>query len=112
MKNEDIVKTLKKFELPVYKDLVYEDQIQDYNYFYYTESKIRKLGCKYYQDVTIVWVSENYSNDNFMEIKIIDEIEKLGLKMNGDGEYNHFQKSNTNQYVDTLELTFTRPIRI
>ncbi len=111
MTNEEIVEALKKFKLPIYKDIVYEEQITDYNYFFYTESKIRKSNCKFYQDISLVWVSENYSNDNYLEIDIINTIEKLGLVLNGDGVYSHFQKPNTNQYVDTLELTFTRVIK-
>lgn len=112
MRNEDIVKALESFNLQVFYNFDADDdnEITDYNFFSYAESTIRKVNSKFYQDIEIVYVSEKTSNNNYFEIDIINKIESLGLRLNGDGVYEHFKKANTNDFVDTITLTFTRPV--
>lgn len=112
MTNDKIVEALESFGYPVFYNFDDGDiaTLNNWNFFSYSESAIRKSNCKYYQDIEIIFVSEKTSNPNFFEIDIIEKIEKLGLKLNGDGQYEHFRKANTNDFVDTITLTFTRPI--
>jgi hypothetical protein len=111
MTNERIVQALEEFGLQVFTRDFADSEVTSYNYFVYYESKIRRVNSKYYQDVEVVYVSEKKSNPNYFEIDIIEALEKTGLKLKGDGEYGSFQKSNTDDYVDTLTLVFERPIR-
>lgn len=110
MTNEKIVQALETFELEVFNRDFDITEVTSYNYFVYYESKIRKANCKYYQDIEVVYVSEKKSNPNYFEIDIIEKLESIGLKLNGDGEYGSFQKEGTNDFIDTLTLTFTRPV--
>ncbi|MDD4794980.1 MAG: hypothetical protein PHG03_00240 [Bacilli bacterium] len=109
--NEKIKLALEELGKPVFYGIVFEDEVNDFNYFLYGEASIKKIDCKYYQDIEIIYVSENISNLNFYEIDIIEKMESIGLKFKGDGAYDRIQKSKTNAWVDTLTLTFSRPIR-
>ena len=113
MTNNQIVDALLIFGLPVFYNFDDNDSsdLESWNFFSYSESSIRKFQCRYYQDIEIVYVSEKTTNNNFFEIDIIEKIEGLGLRMNGDGNYQHFRKSKTNDFVDVITLTFTRPIK-
>jgi hypothetical protein len=111
MTNEKIVQALEAFGLQVFTRDFADSEVKSYNYFVYYESKIRRVNSKYYQDVEVVYVSENQSNPNYFEIDVIEALEKTGLKLKGDGEYGSFQKPNTNEFVDTLALVFERPIK-
>lgn len=113
MTNEKIVQALESFGYPVFYnfDDSHISSLDTWNFFSYSESTIRKVNCNYYQDIEIVFVSEKTSNPNYFEIDIIEKMESIGLKLNGDGQYEHFKKANTDDYIDTITLTFSRPIK-
>lgn len=111
MTNERIVEELEKLGYPAFKDDVLENELNNnYNYFIFTETKARVDGCRWYQDITIKWVNENVSNENYFEKDIYNSMKAIGLKLNGDITYEIQEIGDTNRYVQIVSFIFTRPI--
>lgn len=109
MTNDKIVEVLQDFEIDIFYRDVSIDEVNKYNYFVYYETSMREENCKFYQNIEIVYVSENQSNTNYFEIDIINKMKSIGLKFIG-AEYDSFLKDNTDGYVDTIVFTFSRPV--
>lgn len=110
MKDENIVEELEKLGYPAFKDRVIENQVTNYNYFVFTENALRIDGCKWYQDILIQWISENYSNVNCFEKDIYNAMKGIGLKLKGDITYDLLELSDTNRYIQIVSFIFTRPV--
>lgn len=109
--NDDIVEALQKFELPVLYGEISENQTNDYNFFYYRETRITSSTPKYLvQELVVIYVSKN--QEDLKEVEIIETLEGIGLTMSEPAvDYDRMRVEESNDFVDIVTFTCNRKMK-
>lgn len=113
--NDLLIKKLHEtIGLPIYQDSVSEDEQVDFNYFIFETIGFQKGESNAFlvQEILLRFISENRDD--------LDEITLDIIAALGESGQHHFQNSNkvairkgeTDSFIDEVELTFTRTVKI
>nr|DAV03358.1 MAG TPA: hypothetical protein [Caudoviricetes sp.] len=109
MSDEKIIAALETFNLPVGNKRIYENELDDYNYFVFRRGGLVESGCgRYVRKIYISYVFQG--EQKISDFEIINKIRKLGLNFN-ETENDDFQLADTNDWIDMITFTFERPER-
>lgn len=109
MNDEKIIEALETFNLPVGNKRIYENELDDYNYFVFRRGGLTESGCGRY--VRRIYISYIYQGEQkISDFEIINKIKQLGLNFVGT-ENDDFQLADTNDWIDMNTFTFERPER-
>lgn len=109
MTDEKIIEALETFNLPVGNKRIYENELDDYNYFVFRRGGLNESGCGRY--VRRIYISYIYQGEQkISDFEIINKIKGLGLNFTGT-ENDDFQLADTNDWIDMNTFTFERPER-
>lgn len=109
MSDEKIIAALETFNLPVGNKRIYENELDDYNYFVFRRGGLVESGCgRYVRKIYISYVFQG--EQKISDFEIINKIRKLGLNFS-ETENDDFQLADTNDWIDMITFTFERPER-
>lgn len=113
MTDNKIVETLLKLGYKPFKDDATTEEIQNAeckDYCVYYQSSIRRQDQRLLHKI-YEFVFVNETDGEFNEVNIVDELEKIGLTLDGDGEYGKLKKVDGGDIVNSLTLRFARPLK-
>lgn len=110
-----IEEVLRTFEYPVYYGRSFAKEEDDWNYFVFNRSIIKKAGksnCDYCYYYKVHIIMEDYVEEGFEQevIKAIEENTRLKLS-DDEMQFNYVTKSGTDTVVEMLTLTFCKTFR-
>ena len=110
MTDEKIIKALEEFGLPVGNKRIYENELNgEYHYFIFRRGRLSDGSCnRYARQIIVAYVYED--EQKISEFEIINKIKDLGLNF-VSMDHDDFQLADTNNWIDMLTFTFTRPER-
>lgn len=110
MTDERIVEALQTFSLPIGDKRIYENEVDDYNYFIIRKGRLVKNNCaSYTKTIEIIYVYEG--EQKISDKQIIEAIE--GTRLNFKYmEPDDFRVANTNKWVDMNTYVFERPEKV
>lgn len=112
--NERIVETLESnFPLKAYNLINNDPELDNYNYFLYGATGLRRTSsCKYMQVVSIRAILDPIIPENF-EFDVVEKMEEIGLALSNseDITYDIAMVGNTDKFAKIVEFTFLRPFK-
>lgn len=110
MTDEKIVEALQTFNLPIGDKRIYENEVEDYNYFIIRKGRLARNNCaSYTRTIKIIYVYEG--EQKISDKQIIEAIEGTRLNFK-DMEPDDFRVANTNKWVDMNTYVFERPEKV
>ncbi len=109
MTDEQIINKLEEFEIPVGNRRIYENELEDYNYFIFRRGRLIENGCgRYVRQIQIIYA---YTGEQkISDYAIINKIKELNLNFVGM-DSDDVQIADTNDWIDINTYTFERPER-
>ena len=110
MTDEKIVQALQTFKLPIGDKRIYENEVDDYNYFIIRKGRLERNNCaSYTKTIEIIYVYEG--EQTISDKEIIETME--GIRLNFKYmEPDDFRVASTNKWVDMNTYVFERPEKV
>lgn len=110
MTDERIVEALQTFSLPIGDKRIYENEVEDYNYFIIRKGRLTRNNCaSYTKTIEIIYVYEG--EQTIPDKQIIEAMERIRLNFKYM-EPDDFRVANTNKWVDMNTYVFERPEKV
>lgn len=109
--NLEISNALEEFGYPVHYGGITEDEVKDFNFFYYRESEITgdSNPSMLVQNVNIYFSSKNLNH--LLEPEIIMALKEIKLNFKR-AEYDRLRIESTNDFVDVVTFICSRKIKL
>ena len=110
MIDEKIVEALEQFNLPIGNKRIYENEVENYNYFIIRKGRLAKNNCNSYtKTIEIIYVFEG--EQKITDKQIIEAME--GIRLNFKYmEPDDFRVANTDKWVDMNSYIFERAEKV
>ncbi len=109
MNDEKIIEKLEEFKLPIGNRRIYENELDNYNYFIFRRGRLIESGCnKFVRQIQIIYAFTG--EQKISDFDIINKIKELNLIFVGM-DSDDVQIADTNDWIDLNIYTFERPER-
>lgn len=109
MNDEKIIEKLEEFELPIGNRRIYENELDNYNYFIFRRGRLIESSCnKFVRQIQIIYAFTG--EQKISDFDIINKIKELNLNFVGM-DSDDVQIADTNDWIDLNIYTFERPER-
>lgn len=109
MSDEQIIKELEQLGLPVGNKRIYENELDNYNYFIFRRGRLTGKNCdRYVRQIQVIYA---YTGEQTIsDFAIINKMKELNLNFVGM-DSDDVQIADTNDWIDLNIYTFERPER-
>lgn len=109
MSDEKIIEKLEELGLPVGNKRIYENELDNYNYFIFRRGRLTGDNCdRYVRQIQVIYA---YTGEQTIsDFAIINKMKELNLNFVGM-DSDDVQIADTNDWIDLNIYTFERPER-